>query len=139
MVCAGALPSRLLLGTPTTNRPDKGNAIPSISDAGMDAAYARLRISSHRDRSLVTISLAGELDLSGVHRLAAAVLAAEKARARSIVVDLAEVTFIDSTGLNELLKAKKRYAKRFRVSPSSHPAVVRLLSQTGTTEMLTAG
>ena len=110
--------------------------MPSTSHAGMDAADARLQIDCTRDGDSLTIALAGELDLNSVHDLETAMLAAEKSDATLILVDLAEVTFIDSTGLSQLLDAKKRSNGRFRVTPSHSDAVSRLLALTGTAEIL---
>src|SRR5690242_11454468 len=91
------------------------DVMPSTSHAGLDAADARLQVDCTRDGDSLTIALAGELDLSSVHDLETAILAAEKSDATLILVDLAEVTFIDSTGLSQLLDAKKRSNGRFRV------------------------
>jgi anti-sigma B factor antagonist len=114
----------------------KGDAMPPTSDLGTDAEGARLQIDSSRDGDSVTIGLLGELDMASVHDLETAILAAEQSDAAAILVDLAEVTFIDSTGLSQLLEAKKRSNGRFRVAPSTSEAVSRLLSLTGTTEIL---
>jgi anti-anti-sigma factor len=115
---------------------ERRDVMPFSSDAGMDAADARLQLDSSRDGDTLTIKLAGELDLGSVQDLETAILAAEKSDADLIVVDLADVTFIDSTGLSQLLEAKRRNDKRFKVNPSSHDAVTRLLSITDTTEIL---
>ena len=110
--------------------------MPLTSDFGTDAEGRRLQINSSRDEDSFTIALLGELDMASVHELETVILAAEQSDADLIVVDLAEVTFIDSTGLSQLLDAKKRHDGRLRVHPSNHDAVARLLSLTGTTEIL---
>ena len=58
-----------------------------------------LEISSLADAA--GIKLTGELDLHGVQQLTAAL--AEFQGAGDVCVDLAEITFIDSSGLNALL------------------------------------
>jgi anti-anti-sigma factor len=62
---------------------------------------------AHRDDGCV-LSLSGELDLSGVDRLRRELEQAEASDARSIVVDLSALEFLDSSGLNELLAAQQR-------------------------------
>jgi anti-anti-sigma factor len=110
--------------------------MPPTSDFGTDAEGRRLQINSSRDGGSVTIALDGDLDFASVDELETAILAAEQSDADAIRLDLAEVTFIDSTGLSQLLEAKKRSDGRFRVTPSNSEAVSRLLSLTGTTEIL---
>ena len=110
--------------------------MPPTSDHGTDAEHTHLQINSSRDGDSVTLALLGELDIESVHDLESAILAAEQSDADAIRVDLGEVTFIDSTGLSQLLEAKKRSDGRFRVTPSKSDHVSRLLSLTGTTETL---
>jgi anti-sigma B factor antagonist len=98
-----------------------------------------LQISEHRDGDpvgTVAITLAGELDLASADHLDAVIRDAEETDIGSIVVDLSEVSFIDSTGLSVLLNAKKRSDGRFSCIPSNHDAVTRLLELTGTVHML---
>ena len=105
-----------------------------------DPTGGPLQISSHRDGDpvgTVAIALSGELDLASVDQLDAAIRDAEETDIGWIVVDLSEVTFIDSTGLSVLLNAKKRSDGRFSCIPSKHDAVARLFELTGTTAMLT--
>ena len=110
--------------------------MPPTSDAGTEAEDGRLQIDSSRDADALTIELRGDLDLSSVHELETAILAAEQSDTPRIVLDLAEVRFIDSTGLSQLLEAKRRSNGRFRIKPSKSEAVTRLLALTGTTEIL---
>ena len=56
------------------------------------------------------IELVGELDLDGAPRLEEALRAAEAGDAASIVVDLGQLEFIDSTGLRLLVLAADRGA-----------------------------
>ena len=51
----------------------------------------------------VTVSLIGEVDVLTVDRVRVALTEALTARPRRIVVDLAELSFIDSTGLGALI------------------------------------
>jgi anti-anti-sigma factor len=58
------------------------------------------------DRS--TVALRGELDLSGVDRARQAIEEAEAGEASLLVLDLSELDFIDSTGLEVMLRAARR-------------------------------
>jgi len=50
-----------------------------------------------------TLRVSGELDLSSTGKLGAAIRAVESSQPAAIVLDLQNVTFLDSTGLNLLL------------------------------------
>jgi anti-anti-sigma factor len=63
-------------------------------------------VTSDGDRA--TVALRGELDLSGVDRAREAVEQAEATDAALLVLDLSELEFIDSTGLEVLLRAARR-------------------------------
>jgi anti-sigma B factor antagonist len=56
-----------------------------------------------RDADAVTIALHGEVDVLNVDQVRLALDEAITARPRQIVVDLAELSFIDSTGLGALI------------------------------------
>ena len=56
------------------------------------------------------VCLKGELDLSGSPQLEAALVEAEQSHAKAIVVDLGELTFVDSSGLAVLVDAARRSA-----------------------------
>src|SRR5207244_2167660 len=56
----------------------------------------------------VRIRLTGELDLATRHRLAAELEQVEADRPELLVIDLAGVTFMDSSGLGELVGAARR-------------------------------
>src|SRR5881296_2275222 len=76
-----------------------------------------------------TLALIGELDIAGVPALAEAI-ATVSATGDGLVFDLARLTFIDSSGLNEMLKALRDHAGPIRlVSPQ--PNVLRVLDITG--------
>jgi anti-sigma B factor antagonist len=114
--------------------------------AGHGAAHSRLtsgplQISQLRDGDpvgTVVITLSGELDLASADQLDAMVRDAEETDTGWIVVDLTDVSFIDSTGLSVLLNAKKRSDGRFSCIRSNHHAVTRLLELTGTVQMLSS-
>lgn len=58
------------------------------------------------------VAIAGEVDVATVPRVSAALEAEPAASAGAIVVDLAGVTFIDSTGLGALVKLEHALAAR---------------------------
>jgi len=62
-------------------------------------------VSSETDRS--TVVFAGELDMAGVERAREALERAEEASGM-VVLDLSGLTFIDSTGLEVILRAARR-------------------------------
>lgn len=113
--------------------------LPELGLDQSDLGTRSLRISIHRDRDpvgTVAIALSGELDLASADGLEAALREAEETDIGWIVVDLSDVSFVDSTGLNVLLQAKMRSDGRLSYVPSQHDAVTRLLELTGTTQML---
>jgi anti-sigma B factor antagonist len=60
----------------------------------------------------VIVSLAGELDLYNAEQVRGALLDACAGEPQVLVVDLGEVTFIDSTALGVLIEARSRLADR---------------------------
>jgi anti-sigma B factor antagonist len=98
-----------------------------------------LQISHHRDGEpvgTVAIALSGEIHLASADQLDAVIRDAEETDIGWIVVDLSDVSFIDSTGLGVLLNAKKRSDGRVSCIPSNQLAVTRLLELTGAVKML---
>jgi anti-sigma B factor antagonist len=64
-----------------------------------------------RDGAIV-VSLAGELDLYNAEEVRSTLLEACAGEPDVLVVDLGEVTFIDSTALGVLIEARSRMAER---------------------------
>ncbi len=58
------------------------------------------------------VHLAGELDLYNAHEVREALLGCTEESPERLVVDLAEVKFIDSTALGVLIEARTRMANR---------------------------
>ena len=67
-----------------------------------------LSVAVTRDDHRQAITPTGDLDMSTAEKLDDAVRAAEATDAKRIVVDLSEVTFMDSSGLKLLLEANAR-------------------------------
>ena len=81
-----------------------------------------------------TVIAEGDIDLAGGPLLEAAILRRESSE--PIVIDLAKVEFIDSSGLRSLLGASRRAGERGTTVVLRRPStgVVRLLAITGTTD-----
>jgi anti-anti-sigma factor len=60
------------------------------------------------DGSQATVALRGELDMSGVDRAREAIEQAEAGSATLLVLDLSQLDFVDSTGLEVMLRAARR-------------------------------
>jgi anti-sigma B factor antagonist len=73
-----------------------------------------LSLSTTRDAGTTTVTVAGDVDLSTVAELDQAVMAAVADGPPSVVVDLAAVTFIDSAGINTLLRNRRLADERER-------------------------
>jgi anti-sigma B factor antagonist len=86
-----------------------------------------------------TIAVEGELDLATARELEQEVEAAEQGDARQIVLDLTDLTFIDSTGVALLVQAMKRSqqnADRLRFRRCDSVGVRRVLEMTGIEDRL---
>ncbi|HEY5317129.1 MAG TPA: STAS domain-containing protein [Solirubrobacteraceae bacterium] len=66
-----------------------------------------LAIGTSRDRDEYIIGFAGELDLSGIEQVSEAFAAAFATDARTLVLDLRDLEFLDSTGVHAILKAQR--------------------------------
>lgn len=86
---------------------------------------------------VLLLALAGELDLATSEHFRRHVEHGRARGAHTVVVDLAEVSFVDSTMLRELLRAhnQTRDAGGRFVLADLQPAVLRLLDLTGTTDV----
>jgi anti-sigma B factor antagonist len=98
----------------------------------------QLLIDVRHDKGRAVLSLRGELDLASAPLLQSEIESSKIASASMLVLDLEELTFIDSTGLRVLLTAYEHSQQRgqeFAVTQGS-PQVQRLLSITGVGEHL---
>ena len=97
-----------------------------------------LAVEVARDEHRLAIIPIGDLDMSTAAKLDDAVRAAEATHAKRIVIDLSEVTFMDSTGLKLLLEAGARAranSNRLRLIRGSR-RVQRVFELTKTEEIL---
>ena len=60
------------------------------------------------DGNSAVVSLVGELDLSGVDRAREAIEEAQASSTGLLVLDLSQLDFVDSTGLEVMLRAARR-------------------------------
>ncbi|MFI7606249.1 STAS domain-containing protein [Micromonospora sp. NPDC049366] len=102
-----------------------------------------LTLSSRRTDGTVTVAVGGEVDLSNAPDLEREITAAVESDATEIIIDLDEVTFLDSAGINVLLKGRRLADDRgrtYRVA-QARGMVRQLLLMTGVWEHLsrTAG
>lgn len=94
--------------------------------------------STHRDGTIYTLCLCGELDLAAHDRVQAELERIEAAGARAIVIDLSGLTFMDSTGIRLMLRARTRALANTRhlVLRRGPAAVQRVFAISGVDELL---
>ena len=128
-----APPIRILM-----HRMDDAREQPRVDAHGIrppDAYAIELREAAD---GVALVVLEGELDLAAVPELRERLAEAGGAGPRGVVLDMAEVTFVDSSALRELLRAHSavRDAGAELVLAGVGPAVARLFELTRTTGML---
>ena len=107
---------------------DEGDAIERL------APHLQIEVESP-DQDTRVVALRGELDVATVPRFREALnQVSDDPAVKLVVVDLVEVTFIDSTGLMTLLNALRRLVRRdARLKLAcSNPTVLRLFEATRT-------
>ena len=95
----------------------------------------RFDVRTWPDRTRVIVTARGELDIETVPHLRTALDELSAVGWENVVLDLRELTFIDSTGLSLLLeadRAARRTGRSFAIVDGS-PAVARLLELVGLT------
>jgi anti-anti-sigma factor len=100
----------------------------SSDDDEMSAKHI-LTIRQEEDHGRYRLVLSGELDLQGAPSVEAAITRLCKAGALEIEIDLRDVWFIDSSGLQALLHARQLCAQHkceFFLVPGRHPGPRRL-------------
>jgi anti-sigma B factor antagonist len=92
-------------------------------------APAPFRVASEPAHSgAVRLRIAGEVDIATSGALADALEEAERSNAAAIIVDLAALTFIDSSGLHVLLSSARRCQEAGRpITATNVPDYVRRL------------
>jgi anti-sigma B factor antagonist len=69
---------------------------------------SRLTWEAHRSDHMIRLALAGEFDLSNAAQLEDALKDVERDRPALLILDLRELTFMDSTGLRVMVSADSR-------------------------------
>jgi anti-sigma B factor antagonist len=89
-------------------------------------------------RELAIVSLSGELDLYTAERVRVAVDEAGAVGADNVIVDLSEISFIDSTALGVLVQETKRLEGRGHslVLVTNDPRTLRVFEVTGLDRVL---
>jgi anti-sigma B factor antagonist len=97
-----------------------------------------LAITSAVEDGEASISLTGELDLSGARQLEARLDEVEREAPARLVIDLGGLAFIDSTGLRLLLQADARARERGceLLLRRGQPSVQRVFEVTGALDVL---
>jgi len=96
-------------------------------------AESGLRIEPSQQDGAAVLSVAGDVDAANAHLLREAVIAAIESGAPVLVVDLAQVGYVDSVGLGTLVVSLKRAAEQrtaLRLIVTS-PQIEKVLKITG--------
>ena len=70
-----------------------------------------LRVAVRAEGASTVVSLDGELDLASAERLRPQLLAAVRARPRTLVLDVSGLRFVDASGVSVLLEAQRALAR----------------------------
>ena len=111
---------------------------PEQSPAERIIELGQLIVRSERDGDTHTIALSGEMDLSNAGEVERELMHAEATDAPTIVVDLSELSFMDSAGIRLLIAADARSRADSRRLRLTRPpaAVTRVLCIAGVDELL---
>lgn len=106
--------------------------------SGQPSKPGGLELASATVGGVVTLTLRGELDLASAGALEQSLAAAERDRSARIVIDIADLHFIDSSGLRVLLLAAGRAREQDRelVLTRGGEAVQRVFELTGALDVL---
>jgi anti-sigma B factor antagonist len=99
-----------------------------------------MSLSSQLDGDTVTVAVHGEIDLSTAEQLEQEMENQAAGEVRATVVDLSGVTFIDSAGINALLKGRRAADEKGRAFRVTGPQglVRELLDMTGVWDHLSS-
>jgi anti-sigma B factor antagonist len=125
--------------SPRTRMADPGSEQSSVDTRGVRAPSVYAIDARTTPEGVVVLTLDGEFDLAAAPAVRERLAAALAAGAPAIVIDMAEVTFVDSSVLRELLRAES--AQREDGVPlllaALRAPVARLLELTQTNGLLT--
>ncbi len=123
-------------------RSDRSVAADGHTDAQerpLGSFSADLVVEDRGDPQAAVISVCGEVDLATAPALRETLLPAIEQRTGRVVVDLSEVSFMDSTGVHVLVEAHHRLtpqSRRLAIMCREHGQVHRLLLLTGLLDLL---
>ena len=102
-----------------------------------DVAEPVLLVEVTRDGGGALVRIEGEVEFATAPRLRATLLDLAQESASPVVLDLAEVSFLDSAGISLLIQAKKRLsaAGSDLVLRAPQPNIRRVLEISGVTEL----
>lgn len=97
-----------------------------------------LELSTETNGSTVRLALAGELDIAGASRVEQELERLERDRPATLVLDLRQLAFLDSTGLRVIVAADERAREQDRrlVIVRGSATVQRIISMTRLDERL---
>jgi anti-sigma B factor antagonist len=110
-----------------------------VGDYAREAYHSTCRIDLSTEDGTALIDVEGQLDLSCGDRFIACLRDARDGESQDLVVDLRQVTFIDSTGLSLLLKADalaRQNSFKLHVVRSEAPIVHAVMEATGVDKFL---
>jgi len=87
-----------------------------------------LQIAVERTGTTVRIAATGEIDISTVERLREEIRLQLATSGEIVLLDLADVTFIDSSGLHAVLEAATQAPQRVRVIPGAAALTLFMIS-----------
>jgi anti-sigma B factor antagonist len=125
-------------GCATASEPDRDGATAAQVDRGSVTLTDAFAVEADLHAPRATLALKGELDLASAPSLERAIEALPWPQLQELVIDLAELTFIDSTGLAVLIRTSQRAVEgqlRFSVIHVSDQAR-RLFTIAGVTDRL---
>src|SRR5262245_25148135 len=112
LIGAGPGPSARRAGTPTLGSPSIGVGSVDVqrgATMGSQPAH-QLSIQDDRQNGVARLALRGELDLTTAPELDGHLERVEQDGVQAVLLDLRDLTFVDSTGLHAFLNARSRAA-----------------------------
>jgi anti-anti-sigma factor len=109
--------------------------VPEVPASDFQIHDGLLLIQQKSEGERIRLSLSGEMDLANADT-AASILSEALGSGKSVLVDLAKLEFLDSTGLAMLVEAMRMGGEQLSFMPSEHAAVRRLLRLTGLDERM---
>jgi anti-anti-sigma factor len=92
--------------------------------------HPQIEIQSNEQSGSAVLTVSGEVDLATAPALQTALLAMVERGSDKVILDMAEVTFMDSSGLSALLAARDAGGEDFEMVLVVGPGMVRRLLET---------